>query len=428
MAKETRKKAKPDEVAMAVEPKVQPAQEHILILTVDRDNDIGKKIGVSGPIVGYENNLKVATDLLLKDPEESDANAIFAVLKKYSELKKDYVVEVATITGHSKENLFFADKSIALQLKQVLEDFPASAFVLITDGAEDEQVIPIVQNFGPIISKEVVIVRQSQTIESTYYTIKKAIKDPAFSRIIFGIPAIILLLFFFFKAYAFQIIALVLGVVFLVKGFHLESKIAKLVNSVLSKFSITKISFPFYVASVFFLIYAGITEVNLFLANDSFVLWQRIIYVLRAILLYLVFCIVSYIVGNIIDLFYSRALYKLGRAIFGIISTFVFLGLLDLAMQFVLGEASMRMLITVIFISFIFLFVLYKITNVFDITKDITELLVGLPVVSKYGVWIGEVIAVDKTKQTISFKNRSGKVITVLSKKHFFIQNGQVII
>ncbi|HRS42317.1 MAG TPA: DUF373 family protein [Candidatus Diapherotrites archaeon] len=428
MAKETRKKAKPEEVAMAVEPKVQPAQEHILILTVDRDNDIGKKIGVSGPIVGYENNLKVATDLLLKDPEESDANAIFAVLKKYSELKKDYVVEVATITGHSKENLFFADKSIALQLKQVLEDFPASAFVLITDGAEDEQVIPIVQNFGPIISKEVVIVRQSQAIESTYYTIKKAIKDPAFSRIIFGIPAIILLLFFFFKAYAFQIIALVLGVVFLVKGFHLESKIAKLVNSVLSKFSITKISFPFYVASVFFLIYAGITGVNLFLANDSFVLWQRIIYVLRAILLYLVFCIVSYIVGNIIDLFYSRALYKLGRAIFGIISTFVFLGLLDLAMQFVLGEASMRMLITVIFISFIFLFVLYKITSVFDITKDITELLVGLPVVSKYGVWIGEVIAVDKTKQTISFKNRSGKVITVLSKKHFFIQNGQVII
>ena len=176
------------------------------------------------------------------------------------------------------------------------------------------------------------------------------------------------------------------------------------------------------------MIYAGITGVNLFLANDSFVLWQRIIYVLRAILLYLVFCIVSYIVGNIIDLFYSRALYKLGRAIFGIISTFVFLGLLDLAMQFVLGEASMRMLITVIFISFIFLFVLYKITSVFDITKDITELLVGLPVVSKYGVWIGEVIAVDKTKQTISFKNRSGKVITVLSKKHFFIQNGQVII
>lgn len=427
MVKETTKKVKPEE-ATIVEQKVQPAQEHILILTVDRDNDIGRKIGVSGPIVGYESNLKMATDLLLKDPEESDANAVFAILKKYSELKKDYVVEVATITGHSKENLFFADKNIALQLKQVLEDFPASAFVLITDGAEDDQVVPIVQNFGPIISKEVVIVRQSQAIESMYYTIKKAIKDPAFSRIIFGIPAIILLLFFFFKSYAFQIIALVLGVFFLIKGFHLESKISNFFNSIFSKFSITKISFPFYVASAFFLIYAGITGVNLFLANDSFILWQRIIYVLRAVLLYLVFCIVAYIVGNIVDLFYTRALYKLGHAIFAIISTFVFLGLLDLSLQFVLGETSMRMLITVILISSIFLFILYKITSVFDITKDITELLVGLPVISKYGVWLGEVVAVDKTKQTISFKSRNGKVITVLSKKHFFIQNGQVII
>ena len=391
MIKETTKKTKPEE-AVIVEQKVQPAQEHILILTVDRDNDIGRKIGVSGPIVGYENNLKMATDLLLKDPEESDANAVFAILKKYSELKKDYVVEVATITGHSKENLFFADKNIALQLKQVLEDFPASAFVLITDGAEDDQVVPIVQNFGPIISKEVVIVRQSQAIESMYYTIKKAIKDPAFSRIIFGVPAIILLLFFFFKSYAFQIIALVLGVFFLIKGFHLESKISNVFNAIFSKFSITKISFPFYVASVFFLIYAGITGVNLFLANDSFILWQRIIYVLRAILLYLVFCIVSYIVGNIVDLFYTRALYKLGHAIFAIISTFVFLGLLDLSLQFILGETSMRMLITVILISSLFLFILYKITSVFDITKDITELLVGLPVISKYGVWLGEVI------------------------------------
>lgn len=411
-----------------IEQKVQPSQEHILVITVDRDNDIGRKIGVSGPIVGYENNLKVATDLLLKDPEESDANAIFATLKKYAELKKDYVVEIATFTGHSKENLFFADKNIALQIKQVLEDFPASAFVLVTDGAEDEQVIPIVQNFGPIISKEVVIVRQSQAIESMYYTIKKAVKDPAFSRIIFGIPAIILLLFFFFKAYAFQIIALVLGVYFFIRGFHLEAKIVNFFNSVFSKFSISRISFPFYVASAFFLIYAGITGATLFISNDSFILWQRIIYVLRAILLYLVFCIVSYIVGVIIDLFYTRALYKLGESLFALIATFVFLGLLDLSLQFVLGEVNMQMLISVIVFSSIFLLILYKITSIFDITKDITELLIGLPVISKYGVWLGEVIAVDKTKQTISFKNRNGKVITVLSKKHFFIQNGQVII
>ncbi len=410
------------------EQKAPQAQEHLLILTVDRDNDIGKKLDISGPIVGYDNNLKLANDLILKDPEESDANAIFATLKKYTELKKDYVVEVATLTGHSKENLFFADKNIALQIKQVLEDFPASAFILITDGAEDDQIVPIIQNFGPIISKEVVVVRQSQAIESLYYTVKKAINDPSFSRIIFGVPAIILLLFFFFKLYAFQIIALVLGIYFLIRGFNLEKKIVNFFTNTVSRFSISRISFPFYVASMFFVMYTIVTGTNLFLANINFILWQRIIFVLRAVLLYILFAIVSFIVGNIIDLFYSRALYKIGKLIFALIATFVFVGIFDISLQFVLGNLKFQTFIYMILFSALFLFILHKITSVFDITKDITELLVGLPVVSKYGVWLGEVIAIDKEKHTISYKNRTGKVITVISKKHFIIQDGQVII
>jgi hypothetical protein len=106
----------------------------------------------------------------------------------------------------------------------------------------------------------------------------------------------------------------------------------------------------------------------------------------------------------------------------------VFLGLVDVSLQFILGELVVQNLILIIILSSLFLFVLHKITSIFDITRDITELLVGLPVVSKYGVWLGEVTAVDKTKQAISYKSRNGRVITVLSKKHFFIQNGQVII
>jgi hypothetical protein len=142
----------------------------------------------------------------------------------------------------------------------------------------------------------------------------------------------------------------------------------------------------------------------------------------------MVFCIVAYVVGEAIDLFYTRSLYKLGNSIFTLISTFVFLGLLDLSLQFMLGEIEVQTLIVIIIVSSLFLFVLHKITSIFDITKDITELIIGLPVISKYGVWLGEVIAVDKAKQTISYKSRNGRVITVLSKKHFFIQNGQVII
>ena len=43
----------------------------ILVICVDRDNDIGEMLGVEGPIIGREKNLEVAKNLALKDPEES---------------------------------------------------------------------------------------------------------------------------------------------------------------------------------------------------------------------------------------------------------------------------------------------------------------------------------------------------------------------
>ncbi|RLG07068.1 MAG: hypothetical protein DRN59_01890, partial [Thaumarchaeota archaeon] len=35
-------------------------QKKLLILVVDRDNDVGRKTGLSTPIVGFEENLKAA--------------------------------------------------------------------------------------------------------------------------------------------------------------------------------------------------------------------------------------------------------------------------------------------------------------------------------------------------------------------------------
>lgn len=403
-------------------------QERILILTVDRDNDIGKLLKVSGPIIGYEKNLKLASDLLLLDPEESDANAIFGALKKYNDLKKDYTVEVATLTGHSKENLFFADKNIAIQLKDVFNEFPASGVVFVSDGAEDDQVIPIVQNFAPIISKETIIVRQERSIENTFYFIKKAIKDPAFSKIIFGIPAIILLLFFFFGRLAFSIVALVLGLFFLIKGFNLEPKIIKFFNNIFSKLSLTRISFPFYLGGLFLLFFTIFTGVNLFISNPEFLFWFRLIYVIRAILLYLVLSLAAFVIGDIIDLFYSKEAYKLGRSIFMLFSIFVFSAILDLALQLIINQVEFNVFFITVVISTIFLILLNRITSIFDITSDITDLLIGLPVVSRYGVWIGQVVSVDSNKNVISYVSRNGKMIKVISKKHFIIDNGRVII
>src|SRR5438132_1208262 len=49
-----------------------------LVLCVDRDDDIGVKTGIRGPIVGREGNLAAATKLGLADPEDSDVNALLS--------------------------------------------------------------------------------------------------------------------------------------------------------------------------------------------------------------------------------------------------------------------------------------------------------------------------------------------------------------
>lgn len=60
----------------------------ILIICIDRDNDLFEKARVVGPIVGRENNLSAATSLALADPEDPDSNAIFYAIKVYDQFKK----------------------------------------------------------------------------------------------------------------------------------------------------------------------------------------------------------------------------------------------------------------------------------------------------------------------------------------------------
>ena len=61
--------------------------DKVLVVCVDRDNDLGRKTTVQGPVIGRENNLKAASKLALADPSEADANCMFAAVRKFDELK-----------------------------------------------------------------------------------------------------------------------------------------------------------------------------------------------------------------------------------------------------------------------------------------------------------------------------------------------------
>ncbi|USH00946.1 DUF373 family protein [Thermococcus argininiproducens] len=171
------------------------------MLAIDRDNDFGEKAGVKGPVIGKEACIDAALKLSLADPEDSDANVLYAAIKLYEELKERGEfdeVEIALITGHSEVGIK-SDIELNRQLAEVLEVFPAHGVIPVTDGAEDEQIFPLITSRLPIISTRRVVVKQSESIETTYYILYRYLKeifsDPEAAKIFFGLPGMILLIY-----------------------------------------------------------------------------------------------------------------------------------------------------------------------------------------------------------------------------------------
>ena len=72
----------------------------IIIICIDRDDDIGIKGGLETPRIGKELCIEAGTSLAIKDREDSDCNAIFGAIKSYEEFRtKGHDVEVTLVAG-----------------------------------------------------------------------------------------------------------------------------------------------------------------------------------------------------------------------------------------------------------------------------------------------------------------------------------------
>ena len=215
------------------------AEEKFLVLCVDRDDDLGMKAKVSSPVVGRETVLAAATKLALADPEEADANAMFAAVRKYDELTRGKTpCEVAVVCGDSDRG-FGADRRVARQVSAVLGGSAYTGVVLVSDGGEDEQVIPIVQSLKPIVSVQRVTVKHSQTVEETYEVLGRYLRmlvfDPHYSKYALGVPGLILVLagIFIVAGRVFEAelaTLLIIGGAFLVRGFSVDRTVAGLLQ------------------------------------------------------------------------------------------------------------------------------------------------------------------------------------------------------
>jgi putative membrane protein len=210
---------------------IEGKANRLLVICVDRDDDIGTKAGVTTPIVGRNACIEAAQRLALEDPEDADSNSIFAAVKTYEDLvSKGYQAEVILVSGTENRGVE-ADEKIVLQVKSVMEKYIANGAVIVSDGEDDESVIPIIQNVLPIVSVRRVVMRASRSVEYSYAVFGRYLKaiafDSKYSKFFLGVPGILLLIggiatVLGMTREIFAVLVSILGGAFLIRAFDVD--------------------------------------------------------------------------------------------------------------------------------------------------------------------------------------------------------------
>jgi putative membrane protein len=292
-----------------------------LVLSVDRDDDIGWKAKIESPAVGREACLNAANTLALADPEDSDINAIFSAVKIYDELTaKGEDAAIAVVAGNHL-HMIEGDRRIAKSLEQVVRETGATNCILVTDGAEDEYVIPIIQSNIPVSSIRRVIVNQMPNLEGTYYILKKLLDDPKISRMIFIPIGLAMLLYVIAYLLGFPALAtfLILGVIgsyMLYKGFGLDEIAHGIIDALRLSLQRGRFSFVTYTITILLVLMGivnGFLTILQYYSTDFGVVYFVMLFIYGAIWWLIAGGLVLSI-GIIIDV-YSNERERLGKVV-----------------------------------------------------------------------------------------------------------------
>ncbi|WP_435184779.1 DUF373 family protein [Halobellus sp. EA9] len=251
----------------------------LLVLCVDLDDDLGRKTGLDTPVVGREAVESAAVALATADPEDSDVNVLFQGIHEYDGLEEDPEVDeevaVAAVTGTQGGDVK-ANRAIGEEIDRVLAGLSTGenvSAIVITDGAQDESVLPIVRSRVPIDSVRRVVVRQAQDLESMYYTMKQVLADPE-TRGTILVPLGILLLIYPFVTIAslfdvpgavvLGVISALLGLYTLFRGLGLEDAVDDTANRIREVLYEGRVTLITYVAAAALLVVGGFRGYALF--------------------------------------------------------------------------------------------------------------------------------------------------------------------
>ncbi|HHV23328.1 MAG TPA: DUF373 family protein [Methanosarcina sp.] len=202
-----------------------------LVICIDRDNDLGEKAKLQTPIVGREANVQAAVALGIADPEDSDTNTIFGGIRILDELRgKGADAEIVSFAGDKSVGVI-SDQKIAEQLETFLNMNNVERAIFVSDGAEDETLVPIIQSRIKIDSVKRIVVMQSENLESTYYILKHVFSDPKISQTFFVPFGLAFLIYAIFLLAGYPEGAVVgifaaVGLYMLYRGFGLDDFVA----------------------------------------------------------------------------------------------------------------------------------------------------------------------------------------------------------
>ena len=322
-----------------------------LVLNVDRDNDYGEKVGIEGPVIGYEDCYKAALKLISTDPEDSDANALFGAIRHYEELfKKGENVEIAMITGDSDVGPV-SDEKIGKQLDSLFAKEGIDDVILVTDGAEDDYIVPLILSRRKIRYVKHVIVRHNQNIESMYYYIVKALQDKGLiNKFIIPLGLILLtygVVSFGFSVYeavtkaavlnpgsfAITLVTIVLGSYMVERGFEIGNSIKNMLRSLRDYAQETRVLFLSYIISAS-LILVGIASsyVITFSSHPTNALDGALIF-LSFFVWWLYGAFFSLEAGSSVEMYINRNYNGIFRIVYGLMFTlsvaFILFGMLN---------------------------------------------------------------------------------------------------
>lgn len=292
-----------------------------LVICIDRDNDLGEKAKVITPVVGRGANIAAAVSLATVDPEDSDTNTIFGGIRILDELRSLGVdADIVSFAGDKNVGTI-SDRKISEQLDEYLAKQEVQSAIFVSDGVEDETLVPIVQSRVKVDSVQRIVVMQSENLESTYYMIKNFLKDPKFLQTFFvpiGLALIIYAMAMIANQPQLAVICtlFVVGVYMILRAYALNDKVLIGWSDLKKSFHTHKLSFVTTITAFLLLISGTIVGfISVWdIANFSNISYYGMIPLLslflkKAILWY-AGAVFIYLLGKIFDRIYDKEDYQ----------------------------------------------------------------------------------------------------------------------